>query len=91
MNRTVEYVKIKTDSFGLYDENGICRTWFSSNYSREYNMSKLNYEEYCCRISSNTLEYAKNRINSWYKKKDTVQRQTKNKKSVPMYMMIGYL
>ena len=47
--------------------------------------------QYCFKISSNTLEYAKNRINSWYKKKDTVQRQTKNKKSVLIYMMIGYL
>ena len=90
MNRKIEYVKIKQDSFGLYDENGICRAWFSSNHSREYNMSKLNYEEYCCRISSRTLEYAYNRINSWYRKKENFQ-QPKDKKTVPMFMRIGYM
>ena len=61
------YKKVKDDSFGLFNGD-ICIVWFTSNDSRENNMSKLNQEEYNCRISSNTLEYAKTRINSWYRK-----------------------
>ena len=89
-----KYTRITTDSFGLFDENGICRTWFSSYESRERNLSKLYYEEYCCRLSSKTLEYAENRIKSWYiRKKINASKETKmrNNKHISMFMRIGYL
>ena len=90
-----EYKSIKNDSFGLYDDRGRCRAWFSSDDDMKDNLRKLNYEERCCTISSSTYYYAKNRIKSWYracKKIDKTSIQDKKDDIYfPGYMYIGYL
>ena len=89
-----KYTTVTNDSFGLFDENGLCRAWFSSKKSKQQNLAALNYEEYCCRISSRTLEYARERIESWYEKKTIHKKNVikkRNEKIVPLYLRIGYL
>lgn len=79
------------DYFYLYDTD-LCRAFFSSDRTKSSNLSDLEYESSQGRLGSETYQYAKERIESWYKKEiKGEKKKKKEKKVVPLYMKIGYL